>query len=82
MADNVRDPERRAAEEDFKSELLLRKQKPPYGSVHADFDRYMAETARAIEELRTDDPGQFEEMERGINADVKNFRSSRDKSKN
>jgi hypothetical protein len=33
MVDNVRDPERRAIEEDFKSELLLRKSEPPYQLV-------------------------------------------------
>jgi hypothetical protein len=82
MTDDVRDPERRAIEEDYKSEFLLRKKEPPYDLIREDFERYIAETGRAIEELKRDDPAQYEEMGRSIDADLKHFRSSRDKSKN
>jgi len=50
MADDVRDPERRAIEEDFKSELLLRKSEPPYNMVREEFERFIAETDRAIQD--------------------------------
>jgi hypothetical protein len=82
MADDVRDYNRRAAEDDFKAEFILRRKEPPYDLVRADFDRYIAETDRAIEELKTDDPAQYEAMTRSVDRDLEAFRSSRNKSKN
>jgi hypothetical protein len=82
MADDVRDYERRAATEDLKSEFILRKKEPPYDLIRAEFERYMAEANRAIEELEADDPAQYEKMGREIETDLEKFRSSRDKSKN
>lgn len=79
MADDVRDYERRAAEDDFKAEFVLRKKEPPYDLVRDDFERYIAETDRAIEELKADDPARYEEMDREISADLQSFR---DRSKN
>jgi hypothetical protein len=82
MADDVRDYDRRAAEDDFKAEFVLRKKEPPYDLVRDDFERYIAETDRAIAELKADDPAQFEEMTRGVNKDLEDFRSFRNKPKN
>lgn len=82
MADDVRDYGRRAATDDLKSEFILRKKEPPYDLIRAEFERYIAETNRAIEELEANDPAQFEKMGREIEIDLEKFRSSRDKSKN
>jgi hypothetical protein len=51
MADDVRDYDRRAAEEDYKSEFILRKIEPPYHSIHDDLERFFDETNRAMREL-------------------------------
>jgi hypothetical protein len=82
MADDVRDYDRRAAEDDFKAEFVLRKKEPPYDLIREDFERYIAETDRAIAELEADDPAQYEEMTRGVNRDLEDFRSFRNKPKN
>jgi hypothetical protein len=82
MADDVRDYERRAVEQDYNSEFFLRKKEPPYDLIREDFERYIAETSRAIEDLKRDDPAKYEEIARSIDADIKHFRSSRDQSKN
>jgi hypothetical protein len=82
LADDVRDCARRAAEEDFKSEFVLRGQSVPFGSIPDVFQRFIAETDRAINEYRENDPGGFDETSRKINTDFRRFRSLRDKSKN
>jgi hypothetical protein len=41
MADDVRDFERRAIHEDFKSEFSLRGSEPPYYLIREDFDRFI-----------------------------------------
>jgi hypothetical protein len=82
LADDVRDCARRAAEEDFKSEFVLRGQAVPFGSIPDVFARFLAETDRAINDFRENDPGGFEETSRKINSDFRRFRATRDKSKN
>ena len=62
MADDVRDYERRATEDDLKSEFVLRKKEPPYDAIRDDFERYVAETDRAIADLKANDPDQYEAM--------------------
>jgi len=82
MADDVRDYDRRAVEEDYKSEFILRKIEPPYASIHDELERYFDETDRAIRQLQTDDPKGYEKMGRTISTDLEAFKLSRDKSKN
>lgn len=82
MANDVRDYGRPAIEQNFASEFALRDIKLPYDLVRADFERYIAETDLAIEELKNHDPAQYENMSRGINNDLQAFRSARDKSRN
>jgi hypothetical protein len=81
MADDVRDPERRAIEEDFKSEFLLRKSEPPYHLVKEEFERFMAEADRAIEDLKLEDPSRFEEIGKEIDRDLETYKSIRDRTK-
>jgi CRISPR/Cas system CSM-associated protein Csm2 small subunit len=81
MVDNVRDPERRAVEEDFTSELLLRKSEPPYQLVREEFERFTAECDRAMRDLETEDPSRFEEMAKEIDRDLETFKSTRDRTK-
>jgi hypothetical protein len=81
MADHVRDYERRAIEEDFKSESMLRKREPRYNLVPEEFERFITETDRAIEELRIADPVRFEEIGEKIGRELKNFKSTRDRTK-
>jgi hypothetical protein len=82
MTDDVRDCARRAVQEDLKSEFVLRGQAVPFASIRDIFERNNAETYRAINEFRENDPAVFEEITRKINNDFKQFRSGRDKSKN
>jgi hypothetical protein len=82
MADDVRDCARRAVEQDLKSEFVLRGQAVPFASIRDILECYIAETNRAIDEFRENDPAIFEEISRKISSDFKQFRSSRDKSKN
>jgi hypothetical protein len=79
MADDVRDPDRRAIEEDFKSEFLLRKSEPPYDLVREEFDRFRAEVNRAMEDLKTEDPLRYEEIGKEIDRDLETFKSIRDR---
>ena len=81
MADDVRDPERRAIEEDFKSEFSLRGSEPPYNLVSEEFERFMAEFDRAMRDLETEDPSRFEEMGKEIDRDLETFKSIRDRTK-
>jgi hypothetical protein len=81
MADDIRDYERRAKEEDLKSEILLRKREPPYDLVREEFERFIAETDRAIEDLKSEDPLRFEEIGREIDRELKTFKSTRDRTK-
>ncbi len=82
MADDVRDYDRRAVEEDYKSEFILRKIEPPYASIHDELERYFDETDRAIRQLQADDPKGYEKMGRTFSTDLEAFKLSRDKSKN
>ena len=81
-ADDVRDCARRALEEDLKSEFVLRGQAVSFASMRDILERYNAETYRAIDEFRENDPALVEEITRKINSDFEQFRSLRDKSKN
>jgi hypothetical protein len=81
-ADDVRDGARRAVEADLKSEFVLRGQAVPFASIRDVLERYNAETYRAIDAFRENDPALFEEISRKINSDFEQFRSSRDKSRN
>jgi hypothetical protein len=82
MAGDVRSYERRAVEEDLKSEFLLRKIEPPYDLIREDMDRYAAEANRAIQELKDEDPAQYEAMSRGVVDDLKDFKAARDRNRN
>jgi hypothetical protein len=82
IVDKVRDPERRAIEEDFASELLLRKSEPPYELVREEFERLTVECGRAIRDLETEDPSGFEEMGKEIDRGLERFKSTRDRTKN
>jgi hypothetical protein len=82
MAEDVRDYDRRAVEEDFTSELLLRKIEPPYDLVSEEFERFIAETDRAIKELKIEDPLRFEEIGEEIDRELESFKSTRDRTKN
>jgi hypothetical protein len=79
--DAIGDPERRAIEEDFKSEFLLRKSEPPYQLVREEFERFTAEFDRAMRDLETEDPSRFEEMGKEIERDLEAFKSTRDRTK-
>jgi hypothetical protein len=81
MADNVADHKWRDEEEDAKSEMLLRNREPPYGLVKAEFDKFIAETSRAIEDLERNDPVRFAEMNREIEGDLTTFKEIRDRTK-
>jgi hypothetical protein len=81
MADDVRDFERRAIHEDFKSEFSLRGSEPPYDLIREDFDRFIAECDRAIRDLETEEPSGFEEMAKDIDRDLETFKSVRDRTK-
>lgn len=82
MADDVTDADRRFQEEDFKSEILLRGREPPYDLIREEFERFIAETDRAIERLRIEDPIRFEEIGQEISREVDGFKSERERTKN
>ena len=81
MVDDVRDRERSAIEEDFKSEFLLRNSEPPYQFVREEFERFTAEFDRAMRDLETEDPARWEEMGKEIDRDLETFKSIRDRTK-
>ena len=82
MAEDVRDDDRRRVEEDFKSELLLRNISPPYDLIAEEFERFLAETDRTLEDLKTEDPLRFEEIGKEIDRGLESFKSTRDRTKN
>jgi hypothetical protein len=81
MADDVRDPELRAAEEDFKSEFRLRRKEPPFAPIRDDFERFIANCEAAIKDIRDDDPLRYEEINQGIEQEIASFKATRDRTK-
>ena len=82
MAEDVRDWDRRAIEDDYKAEFVLRGREPPYELIKDDFDRYIAETDLALAQLKAEDPGYYQAIADGVESDLQRFRRTRDKSKN
>jgi hypothetical protein len=81
MVHNVRNPEHRAIEEDYKCEFLLRKTEPPYQFVREEFKRFMAEFERAMRYLETEAPSRFEEVGKELARDIETFKAIRDRTK-
>jgi len=82
MAGDPSDSDRRTIEDDFKFEFSLRGESPPYDAIREEFERYVASVDRYLEKLKVEDPLLVEEIGREIEAELKAFKSERDRNQN
>ena len=82
MVEDIADVGKRAEKSDYESEFRLRGQEPPLEKVKALIDRFSLQVAALVAKWEIDDPNWYQTMGANIAAELKNFKSRRDKSKN
>jgi hypothetical protein len=82
MVEDLSDAGKRAEKSDYESEFRLRGLEPPLEKVKALINRFSSQVAALVAKWEINDPNWYLTMGADIAAELKNFKTRRDKPKN